>query len=179
MDAVWWAREVGQKERPICRMARAVPSSLKILAPSVFPSRHASRESMLPHPWGIAFSPCSARNETAGGQLRSAAEDSVDHVCRRRYRCTYHRVPSWYALFSFLAMRKAMNLHRRPSVPQLYVRMFTLTPLFRHEAIPQFRHEAIPQSRHEASRTRWMHTKLSFSGQCLDCAGFWRGSPLN
>ena len=161
---------------PHC-VARAVPSSLKILAPGVFPSRQASRESMLPHPWGIAFSPCSTRDETpgllldrgqtctCGGQLRSAAEDSVDHVCRRRYRCTYHRVPSWYALFSFLAMRKAMNLHRRPSVPQLYVRMFTLTPLFRHEAIPQFRHEAIPQSRHEASRTRWMHTKLSFSGR--------------
>ena len=41
-------------------------------------------------------------------------------------------------------------------------RMSTLTPLFRHEAIPQFRHEAIPEFRHEASGTRWMHSKLSY-----------------
>ena len=63
--------------------------------------------------------------------------------CLERPNTTTHGPTRWTWLVAY---------SMEPSVPQL----------FRHEAIPQFRHEAIPQFRHEASRTRWMHSKLSY-----------------
>ena len=71
---------------------------------------------------------------------------------------------SFVVRFSFLETNKSHAQGNEPPqktecAPPLC--MFTWTPLFRHEAIPQIRHEAIPELRHEASRTRWMHSRMS------------------